>query len=293
MNLPQKKRSNLVRFNQKEEIPEEAKLEFSMTGNALSSGSLLQIGESGGVVSNGNQSNMNQNRTQLKGTQSNGNHRNGEQQNRTQQNGNRLNGNHQNGTYQNGALKRGTLQSSLRKKTSGSLLQVGVMDSPSRENPESSGSSGIALNNDKTINDNLATERRKVVMKGRRATPNKDTLPSLIDIQGQPLSVGTSNGNHHGKEHKKLQGSRPPRVPRERDSNNHSTAICDLELDLRGGPSGSPVDIIRRISSVNERSNSRSPGKGRLSRENSRSPSTYNEREIQPELVLVSGTRIS
>ena len=259
VSLPQRKRTSVVRFNQKDEIPDELKLEFSMTGNSL---------QSAGLQTN------------------------------------------QNKTPQSGSLQRGNLQTMSSSKKPlhnenrglyvGALGGLGGLGSSSIESLQSSGSSSAALNDDRSLDNTrevgLFPGKSKAVMKGRRATPNKNTLPSFADVKGQPLSVGTSNNGSqaNGRETKKPHALRPPRVPREKNSD---PVICDLELDMRGGTSGSPVEIIRRISSVNEQSTSGPPGKGkrRITRDKSRSrsPSVHSDMDVQPNLVLVSGKGIS
>lgn len=219
VNLPQRKRTSLVRYNQKEVIREQPPVEFSLAGSMLCS-------------------------------------------------------------------------------AAGRALSSGSVDSL-----QSSGSSSAALDPElsvRNINDildaNCATN--KTAIRGRRAGPSKTRLPSLLSRELAPtlsLTLGTpptAETSQKASMSRKPPVTKPPRLPRAKRSENPV-----IDLDLRIGSGGSPVDIIKRISSVHDKPVSRSPNKEmrpprRAQRGNNRSRSPSVGRDIQPELVVVSGTKI-
>ena len=214
VSLPERKKTNLVRYNQKEEIREEPRVEFSLAGSAVRSNGL----ESGSVES-------------------------------------------------------------LQSSESSNAALAGEMEQ--------------GLRNENNI---CSSSSSKVVLKGRRARPLKTGLPKFTDVKETPdlsLGLGAVSVPHTSVKPSiswKPRSSKPPPAPRER-----SKETVDVDIDLRIGTGGSPVDIIKRISSVHERPGTRTTVRRvrRPSRDNTRSRSPSVGADIQPDLVAVSGTRIS
>ena len=186
----------------------------------------------------------------------------------------------------------------------GSAVRSNGLDSGSVESLQSSGSSNTALGGEmeqgaRNENAMFSSSSGKVVLKGRRARPSKTGLPKFNDVKETPdLSLGSGmlNVPHSSVKppiSRKPRSSKPPPAPRER-----SRDTVDVDIDLRIGTGGSPVDIIKRISSVHERPGTRTTVRDgrrarRPSRENTRSRSPSVGPDIHPDLVVVSGTKIS
>ena len=183
-------------------------------------------------------------------------------------------------------------------------MQSNGMNSGSMDSLHSSGSSSAALSVEheqvaRNENDLFSPSSGKAVLRGRRAKPSKASLPKFTELKETPdLSLGSgtmavAQNSTKPALSRKPRSSKPPPAPRERTK---ETVVVDL--GLRIGTGGSPVDIIKRISSVHERPGTRTSAKNagrarRPSRENTRSRSPSVGTDIQPDLVVVSGTRIS
>ena len=155
------------------------------------------------------------------------------------------------------------------------------------------------------LSSGVSNARKGVVMSSRRTSRPKTILPSFVDPPAS-LSVGLSNSTvlpqtpPKDKRTRKPVVSKPPRPLRSTAPEQPSTSGLDLTVgagtnELRSGAGGSPVDIIRRISSVHDRPSSRSASPKRRGKERRflANRAGTPDREIQPDLVLVSGVAIS
>ena len=190
----------------------------------------------------------------------------------------------------------------------GSAMQSNGMTSGSMDSLHSSGSSRSAFsieqdhavrNENEMFNPSTNPPAGKNVLKGRRAKPLKSSLPKFAppDKETPDLTLGSgtiplTSAKPTGS--RKSRPSKPPQAPRDRSK---ETVVVDLGLRI-GTAGGSPVDIIKRISSVHERPGTKTSTRDirrarRPSRERTRSRSPSVGPDIQPDLVVVSGTRIS